>query len=116
MAHIDILMQVTLPNGEHYSRESTPNKDPNRLDRRISSYLRKQGVSVEDVITVMSTVNKNTGILARFTYRCRNKIWDLEVSVRCFKNSICPVSEWYTNLTYQDTRDITKKFTIDYLG
>lgn len=116
MAHIDILMQVTLPGGEHHSWESTPNKDPNRLDRRVRSYLKKQGLAAQDVVTVMSTVNKNTGKFVRFTYRCRDDIWELEVSVRCFKNSVCPFSEWFTNLTYQATRDITKKFTTDYLG
>jgi hypothetical protein len=115
MAHIDILAQVTLPGGRTQSFESTPNKDPTRLDRRIRSFLRKQGLAMEDVVTDMSTVSNTTGKFVRFKYSFRYNVWELEVSVRCFKNSICPFSERFTDLTYHDTREITKKFTNDYL-
>ena len=112
---LDQFMQVTLPGGGYYSQESTPNKNPNRLERRITSYLRKKGLTLRDVTTDLSVVNKNTGKLVRFTYKCRDDRWEVGVSVRCFNNSICPFSERFTDLTIEGTRDITRKFTNDYL-
>jgi hypothetical protein len=77
-------------------------------------YLRQQELALEDVVTAMSVVNKNTGMNVRFTYVFKES-WELVVSIRCFKDSIAPINDRYTGLTYQDTRDITNKLTRQYL-
>ena len=114
MAHLAILLQVRHPDGSIFSQESMPQDDEGRLNRGVRMYLRLQRLALEDVVTAMSVVNKNTGRNVRFTYVFTDA-WELEVSVRCFKDSIAPISERFTNLTYQDTRDITTNFTLKYL-
>ena len=115
MAHLAILLQVRHPNGSVFSQESMPQDDEGRLNRGVRMYLRQQSLALEDVVTAMSVVNKNTGRNVRFTYVFGGS-WELEVSVRCFKDSFPPYSERFTNLTYQDTRDITGKLTREHLG
>jgi hypothetical protein len=114
MSHIAILYHVTHPDGTVFSQERMPQDDEGRLNRGVKMYLRQQGLALEDVVTAMSVVNKNTGKNVRFTYVFTGA-WELEVSIRCFKDSIAPISERYTNLTYQDTRDITGKLTREHL-
>ena len=100
-----------MPDGRHYVRESTINKDPNRLDRRINSYLRKQGYASRDVITDMSVVNMNTGMLVRFTFEFIEE-WRVEVRVRSLKNDICPFTMTHWCLTEEETKKKVRDYSI----
>jgi adenosylcobinamide amidohydrolase len=110
MSHLSIRMEVILPNGDTYVRESTNNKDPNRLDRRIKSYLKKQGLAPRDVVIVMTVVNMNTGVVVQFTFEERGEWW-VQVKVRSFKNEICPYTLTYWCLTEEETKHKVSEFS-----
>jgi hypothetical protein len=115
MAHIKQFVQIVCPDGTHFSVEETPNKDPNRQARRVRSSLTKLKLGFKDVTTILSCTSATTGFCARFTYRCHNGIWDLEVRMRCFNDSIAPFVEWFDNLTYERTEEITRYYSHKYL-
>jgi len=115
MSHIEQLWQVTLPGGDYFSVKGTPNKDTKRLARRVNSRLKKLGFTTSDVTSVLSCVSMTTGICVRFTYRCQDGVWSMKVLIRCFNNSICPILEWFDDLTYDRTLEITEKYSHEYL-
>ena len=111
MSHLAIRMQVILPDSRYHSEEKTENSDPNRLDRRINSYLKKQSFAIEDVVTEMSVFNRNTGVLIRFTFWFETE-WFVEVRVR--PRYDCPYVFLYTRPSYEGTREIVIDYTKQY--
>jgi len=106
------LMQVRLPDGMLYSRESTPD---NNLDKEVKKYLKRRDLGLQDVTTYLTAKSNKTGKTIQFTYRFSGDTWEMEVSVECFNNDIPPFRVWFKGITYEKTLDITATYTKDFL-
>lgn len=105
-------MQVRLPDGTLYSRESTPDID---LDKQAEKYLKRRNLGLQDVTTYLTAKSEKTGKTIQFTYRFSGDTWEMEVSVWCFNNDIPPFSVWFRGISYEKTLDITATYTKDFL-
>jgi hypothetical protein len=109
---IDQLMQVRLPDGKLYSRESTPDIN---LDKEAQKYLRRRKLDLQDVTTYLTAKSSKTGKTIQFTYMFSGDAWKMEVSVRCFNNDIPPFNVLFGGISYEKTLDITGTYTKDFL-
>ena len=109
-----VVVHVALPDGTFYQNQTTPRKQGcagDRLMRRVKSFLKKRGFTLENVITNMFVVEETTGRYARFMYTCiQPDRWEVGVRLGTVATGPWDVTYWYNHVTYDGTLAITNQY------